>query len=289
MNRFCFLVVLTVIEAIGIGVVAKAQVSSNQSLPEIIKIQTATGKLGRKDREPTEKLAFTEVDLSKYESGRIFADLKVSSGGCSAALVATTTPTEDRRQLVEFARAESGGTSTGNLFDLSVGRFYMQGKRVNKFFVSGAIIPVGMLAWYEKDCIGSYEITVYIKNAKPSCQMETLKRSAIKRDIVIENPNVYISHIKIRPDGLEIKLTDKGLFKAVDFASLELAQKAISASESKVSACLGVDPFKLADEIKRHALAHKIPINQIRQRANPVNVTWQEIAPITAPWGEIIP
>jgi hypothetical protein len=264
-EQIFLLAVFSMIHVIGVGFGAQAQVSTNQSLPEIIKIQTASGKLGRKNREPTEKLSFTEVDLSKYESGRIFADLKVSSGGCSAALVATTTPTEDRRQLVEFARAESGGASTGDLFALSVGRFYLQSKRVNKFFVSGALIPVGMLAWYEKDCVGSYEITVYIKNAKPSCQMEILKRSTIKSDIVIENPNVYISHIKIRPDGLEIKLTDKGLFKALDFASLELAQKAISASESKLSACLGVDPFKLADEIKRHALAHKIPINQIRK------------------------
>jgi hypothetical protein len=39
------------------------------------------------------------------------------------------------------------------------------GKKVNKFYVTGSLIPVGMAAWYSPDCKGSYEITVYIKDA----------------------------------------------------------------------------------------------------------------------------
>lgn len=281
--------VLGVIQIFAFGFVAQAQVNVNSTLPAVIKLTTARGKLGRKNREPTEKLSFTEVDLSKYESGRIFADFKVSSGGCSAALVAAPAPTEDRKQLLEFARAGSEGATTAELLALSFGRVSLLGKKVSKFYVSGALIPVGMAAWYEKDCVGSYEIAVYVKNAKASCQMELLKRSAIKKDILVENPDLYVSYIKIRPDGLEIKLTDKGLLKAADFGSLELAQKVISASENRVSACLGVEVFKLADEIKKHAVYYKIPISQIRKHANPVNVTWEELSPIKAPWEQIVP
>jgi hypothetical protein len=288
MRKSWFIVLLSMIQIIVFSLIVQAQVKVNPTLPEVIKIKTASGKLGRKNRESTEKLSFTEIDLSKYESGRIFADFKVSSGGCDAALVTTAIPTEDRKQLLELTRALSGGTRTADAFALSFGHVSLLGKKVNKFYVSGSLIPVGMAAWYSKDCVGSYEITVYIKNAKSSCQMRLLNRSTIKKDILIENPDVYISHIKIRRDGLEIKLTEKGLIKASGGGSLELSQKTISAGENKVSACLGIETFKLADEIKKHAVYYKIPIDQIRKRANPTNVTWEELGPIKALWEQIV-
>jgi hypothetical protein len=145
----------------------QTQLKVNQT-PEVIKIKTVRGKLGRKNRESTEKLSFTEIDLSKYESGHIFADFRVSSGGCDAALVAASVPTEDRKQLLELTRALSGGTAKANPLALSSGHIRLLNKRVNKFYVSGLLIPVGMAAWYSKDCVGSYEITIYIKNARAS-------------------------------------------------------------------------------------------------------------------------
>jgi hypothetical protein len=141
-----------------------AQVKVNQTSP-LIKLKTARGKLGRKNRGSTEKLTFTEIDLRKYVSGRIFADFKVSPGGCDAALVTAAAPTEDRRQLLEVARTGSGENVTAQIFALHSGHIRLLGKSVNKFYVSGFLIPVGMAAWYSKDCAGSYEITVYIKDA----------------------------------------------------------------------------------------------------------------------------
>jgi hypothetical protein len=142
----------------------QARIKVNQT-PQVIKIGTARGKLGRKNRGSTEKLRFTEIDLSKYQSGRIYADFKISPGGCDAALVAASAPTEDRKQLLELTRATSGGNVTADLFVLSSGLVKLLGQRVNKFYVSGFLIPVGMAAWYSKDCEGSYEITVYLKDA----------------------------------------------------------------------------------------------------------------------------
>lgn len=147
---------------------SQAQVQPRRQTAQDIKLVTARGRLGRKRREPTEKPVFVAVDLSKYQSGRLFIDLKASSGGCNVALLAAVAPTEERKGLLELSRVLSGGTKTKESLSFSHGRLSLQGQKVNKFYVAGFLIPVGIMAWYSKDCTGSYEATIYIQNAVSS-------------------------------------------------------------------------------------------------------------------------
>lgn len=224
----------------------KPKVNQPQSVTEV---KTARGKLGRKNRESTEKLSFTEVDFSKYESGQVFAELKVGAGGCDAALVTTTAPTQDRAQLLEYTRAGSGGSRTEKLFDVSAGYFSYRGQRVRSFYVSGALIPIGIIAWWEKDCVGSYEIRVYIKNAKisspsprkePPCGDPAIQVDYDKRSPKYHKYGPYETQICVRGDrNCNLKSVFSMMISQVRFVTPRIM------SSSPVKHCMEVDASHL--------------------------------------------
>lgn len=166
MRKLWYVAIFSIVQVITFSLNTQAQVKVNPPLSDIITIKTVSGTIGRQKRQPTEKRKFVEVNLSEYESGLIFADLKVSSGGCNADLITTDIPTEDRKNNLLRTRVLSGGTKTTDLFEMRNGYVLANNQKVSKFYVTAAVFPIGLAAWYSGDCTGTYEITVYIKNGK---------------------------------------------------------------------------------------------------------------------------
>lgn len=85
-----------------------------------------------------------------------------------------------------------------------------------------------------------------------------------------------IEYIKVKSDGLEIKLTRAGIsYAEAYFNAKKLAERVVYHYERAVRVCRALSITRLALQIQSHALAYNIP--PLRGRANPVNVRWSEI------------
>ena len=168
MRKLCCVVLFSIIQVISINPDVQAQVKLGDA--PLVVIAKASGEIflekGRNKREYKPK--FTEVDISNYASGVIYAELKMSSGDCDPVLTTTATPTEDRRNNVIYISIRPG-KAPGSVLSIRDGlishfdrNLASKFNKSPKLYVSANFRFQGMMLWYAKECSGTYEITVYV-------------------------------------------------------------------------------------------------------------------------------
>lgn len=175
MGTLWCVVLFSILHVITVNSAVQAQVKVNE--PPRVVIAKGSGEIFIEKGKREYKPKFTEVDISKYAAGAIYAELKLSSGGCNAKLITTPIPTEDGRNNSGYFTVAAGKSETGKLTGLNItdglisyfDRTISKSNKSSKFYVSVDFPMKGIGLWYAKDCTGTYEITVYVMYGKKVC------------------------------------------------------------------------------------------------------------------------
>ncbi len=163
MKKIFLIICISIIQISFLALNITAQQNTNQKPEGAVEYASGSGKFERKGMSSVIKPTFSSIDVSSIKAGSFYVEFK-STGKCSGFLIASAKPVDDPKSSLEIAQRGSVGVVPFDFVKNGISHKFKQ----SQIYIY-ARVQEGIPVYYEGDCTGDYQYTIYFLEANSTC------------------------------------------------------------------------------------------------------------------------